>query len=507
MQLDVAKLGSMPWKRLPLWVVAIFATIFLSYKLTLIFFAQPQIDETYYWLWGQLPQLTYIDHPPLHGWVQGLVSIGLGWSVFALRALSLVTTGVTLWLVWVWSRRLTASEEDARYAFLLTVALLYSTPLMLFYSTLAVHERLLLVLLLLSTHFFADFAMRWTSDSRTSVWRLYLAAGFLGLATLTKYMGGVVGIGFALVLLLRRDTRRLYLNPHLWLAALLSVLMQAPLLLWNLQHGFESLAFHVTEKSTLNLTGIKWAELRNTLLEGIALTSPFWLWGLGVFLFRRAGAGFGGLLHSFSRGAFVATTLAVFILATTLSRDVLPYWNVPAYAAFFAMAAWFMRSRVLLLAHFATGTVLSGLLVYHFSFFPVLDERTSLDSGNLYGWDQVSAEVLRAQAETGAEFLASNRWEEASQLGFALRRTDIAALTEDVDAFDQWFEPASRDGQDAIVLVRGDALGDLAYVSTLFERVEPYRELTVTVADKPVFTHRLYLAQDFRAERSIGLED
>ena len=73
---------------LPTWLVGGFATYLLALKLVVVFFAQPQIDETYYWLWGQHLQLSYLDHPALHGWLQGLASRLLCWNLVA-------TTGPT----------------------------------------------------------------------------------------------------------------------------------------------------------------------------------------------------------------------------------------------------------------------------------------------------------------------------------------------------------------------------------------------------------------------------
>ena len=55
----------------------------------------------------------------------------------------------------------------------------------------------------------------------------------------------------------RRESRPLYRSPHLYLAALLSVAIQAPVFYWNLTEGLASYKFHLSERwgGNISLTG------------------------------------------------------------------------------------------------------------------------------------------------------------------------------------------------------------------------------------------------------------
>lgn len=479
-------------KPLPLLLIQGFALYWLLLKAVALFVGHPHADEAYYWLWGQHFQLSYFDHAPFHAWLQGLVSMVLGWNIFALRALSVLTTGLTLYVLYLWARRL--SPERWRYFFWLSVALYFSSPLMIFYTTVAIHDRVLTVLTMLSVHCFAWYFADWTEGRRDRVWPLYLAALLLGLATLTKYNGALVGIGVALAILIRSDLRPLLRNPHLWLAALLSVLMQAPVLYWNLVSGFASVRFHLIDRADLfDLSQMSLRNLQPLLAETLLVLSPFMLWPMLRFTVARAGGGFGGVLHSLGKWVLLVST-AVFVMMS-LSRYVLFYWNIAGYAVFFGLAAWFTRSRVLIVLQLLYGLVLNTVLIVHFAIFPLLQTPRS---EQLFGWQEIAEQVQAAEVQYGAEFAAGPSWGTASKLAFALRRPDLPALTATTDAFDYWFDPAAFVGKDAIVLVEPDDSQHIPYVSGLFDSFEPVSDFEVGAWGVPLYRYRLFLGRNFR---------
>jgi len=59
------------------------AYVFL--KLLFWFFAYPNIDEAYYWLWGTKPALSYYEHPPFLAWVSAFFYFLFGRSLVILR--------------------------------------------------------------------------------------------------------------------------------------------------------------------------------------------------------------------------------------------------------------------------------------------------------------------------------------------------------------------------------------------------------------------------------------
>lgn len=483
--------------RLPLLFLQGVALYWIALKVMALFLGEPHADEAYYWLWGQHPALSYIDHAPFHGWLQGLVSLGLGWNLFALRFLSVVSAGVVLLILYVWARRI--AKDDWRHHFWLSAALFYSTPLMLLYTTVAIHDRVLVACSVVAIHYFAWYFADWADGKRNRHGALYLAALFLGLATLTKYNGALLGVGVGVAILMRRDLWSLLRNPHLYLAALLSVAMQAPVIYWNATNGFPSLAFHLTGRSLLPLdpAHLNLGGVTTIALISIAVLSPIAIVAMAMFLFARAGQGFAGQLHHVARWVFIVSSVAFIVLA--LGGSALFYWNIVAYAAFFAVAAFFIRNPIAQFVQILYGAVLGAALFVHFSIVPVLPMVgvSQPDSRGLYGWEQIATAVRDAMAEHDAGFAAAPTWGLATRLAFALHDPGVASISESKDAFDFWFDDAAHAGMDAIVLTEPGVSQYLPWMERQFDSVESIGTIAVERFGEPMMTYELLLARNY----------
>lgn len=486
-----------PQQFLPLWLLQGVALYWLLLKLGALFLGEPHADEAYYWFWGQHLALSYFDHPGLHAWLQGAIAAVFGWSVFALRLLGPVTTAITLVILYVWSRRLAPSQW--KQYFWLSAALFYSTPTMLLYTTVGTLDRLLVALVLLTIHFFAWFLADWAEGKRDRFGALYLGAFFLGLAALTKYTGALPGVAVALAIIFRGDLRSLLRSPHLYLAAALSVVMQAPTLYWNLTQDLASFSFHLEG----GIAGIDQVQqgldrLLRVTLESIVLVSPFVVVPMIAFLIRRAGRGFFGIAHSVTKWTFLVSTLLIVLLV--FIRDALFYWNLPAYAAFFALAAWFLRSRVLQVLQFVYGALISTVLLIHFSIVPILPYAgiSQPDSNGFFGWPEIAAQVETMMAENEAEFPAAASWGIASRLGFAMRRPDVLPISLNRNAFDFWTRPEDYLGQDAIVVTEVEEDNLLSNVARYFESFETLETYEVARFGRPLKAYRISLGRNYR---------
>src|SRR5215217_7540049 len=91
------------WKLVLLQLIVLYI---LALRLWFDIAVTPMGDEAYYWMWGQHLSWSYFDHPPLDGWLQAGVAIIFGWSNFSVRLLTWVTLAGTLWIFWLWSKRL-----------------------------------------------------------------------------------------------------------------------------------------------------------------------------------------------------------------------------------------------------------------------------------------------------------------------------------------------------------------------------------------------------------------
>ena len=84
---------------------------FLILKLWFDVAVTPMGDEAYYWMWGQHLSWSYLDHPPLDAWLQAVIAAIFGWSNLSARLLTWVTTGISLYVLWLWSARLSPDDR------------------------------------------------------------------------------------------------------------------------------------------------------------------------------------------------------------------------------------------------------------------------------------------------------------------------------------------------------------------------------------------------------------
>ncbi|HHY48228.1 MAG TPA: hypothetical protein GYA10_00540, partial [Alphaproteobacteria bacterium] len=468
---------------------------FLALRALVTLVAPPVLDEPYYWLWGRHLALSYYDHPPLQGWIQGLSYVLFGRSAFALRWPTWVALAVELWIFHHVAVRL--AGDKARLVFLRSTAVFLASPLFGFFCGLAFLDYLLVSLVMASGYCFIVFFTEVEKGRAGSSLVLFGAAALLGLAVLTKYNAVLFGLAVAGSVLLRPKLRRLLLDWRLWAAAGLAVAMQAPVLVWNLQNGFESFLYQAGSRhGTAGLSGINVGRMKELVLGyGLIVTSPFivppiirFFWARQSDPFERVGKTLAIWLFWLSTGLLLALSNVSWIMI---------WWNSIAFALIFPFLGRYTRPITLGL-HVAYGLVINTFTSITYSIVPVLllfGIPPGMETESMYGWPAIAERVLELKAEYGADFVAMNYAQNASELAYALDDPDVLAITPQRNSFDDWTDEARFLGKTAIFVANVDA-GEEWRMS--FARVE---EIDVLPAE--VFGHRLreygvYLARDFR---------
>ena len=203
--------GSPARARLPAWAPATVIIIVLLARVAFSLFVPPNEDEAYYFAWGQHLQLSYYDHAPLHGWMQGLSTAIFGWSHWAMRAMSFVTLAATAAIFWYWAGRL--APMDRTNFFLTSLAIYMASPVVFAISVLAFPDHWLMFLSLASIHFFALFFAERLAGRRGLYRFLYAGAALLGLAALAKYNAVALGLAVAGFVIFDRRLRPLLRRP------------------------------------------------------------------------------------------------------------------------------------------------------------------------------------------------------------------------------------------------------------------------------------------------------
>jgi hypothetical protein len=324
---------------------------------------------------------------------------------------------------------------------------------------------------------------------------LLAAAIVLGLAGLTKYNGGYLGVAVAAAVILRPRLRHLLLSWEIYAAAVIAILFQIPVLLFALSNDFASFRFHLSGRFGHGFEGLDFERMGAFILETLALASPFLVWASFRY-FRLPG-------RSPVEDAGRVPALAVFLLSTGtflyISNFSTPnwWWNIAAFALGLPFLGRYM-GRVMLSLHAVWGALISTVLVVTFSILPLsvlIGARPFLESARSFGWPQIVEAVTEAEVEYHADFLAANRYQLASQLGFALDRGDIEALSDRRDAFDDWLDADARRSKDAIILV--ERVDDTRTFQKAFEVVTKLGEIEIVQFGYKMKTYELYFGDNF----------
>ena len=323
-------------------------------------------DEAYYWMWGQRLGWSYFDHPPLHAWLLRAVSLLAGWHPVSVRLLTWLTLAGVLLIFRAWSRRI-APDQPALW-FWRAAAIYLASPMFFGMTMIAYNDHLLVFCSLLALHFFLSFADRWETGAPRALRWLYLAAFALGLAVLTKYNGVFIGLGMAATLLLRPKLRPLLRTPHPWLAALLAVAMQAPVVYWNLTEGLASFRYHLDDRWNGGAGQLHLMHPVNFLLLSVVLWSPFLIWPLVRLIRATPVNDFEARARTLALTTFAISTVS--FLAISVVLDAYFYWNIVAFVALTPLLARYIN-RWLLGAHIVFGLVIACLIVTNFAITPV----------------------------------------------------------------------------------------------------------------------------------------
>lgn len=218
-------------------------------------------DEAYYWVYSRSLDWGYFDHPPMIA-----LFIKAGYALFAnefgLRLLVICATSLSLYLTWLLAKA---------YQIRISTFLWITAPLFLLhiYGFIATPDA---PLLLFCTLFYYCFKQYQEKDS-------LLNALFLGLicaGLLYSKYHGILLIGFTILSDLNILKRRTF-----WIAVFCAVLLFTPHILWQIQHDFPSIKYHLIDRSAKPYS---FDNTSNYLLNEWLISNPF----TGLFLFYFA---------------------------------------------------------------------------------------------------------------------------------------------------------------------------------------------------------------------------
>ena len=190
-------------------------------------------DEAYYWLWSRHLAGGYYDHPPAIAYVIRFGTLLFGDTPFGLRLGGILLSFAASWFVWRAAASLLGNEKAGGLA-----CLLFNLTLMTTVETMAATPD--------APSIAAAAAYVWAlaKIAETKDGRWWLAAGLAaGLGLLSKYSALFLGAGTLVWLIASPPIRRWFASVWPYLGGALALLIFAPNLWWNAEHGWATFLF------------------------------------------------------------------------------------------------------------------------------------------------------------------------------------------------------------------------------------------------------------------------
>jgi membrane-associated phospholipid phosphatase len=288
-------------------------------------------DEAYQWLWSKHPALSYYSKPPLIAYTQLLGTRLWGDNEFGVRFFSPVIAAVMSLLV----LRFMARATGGRTAFILLLVISASPLLDLGAVVMTVDP--------LSVLFWtAAMLAGWRAAGPAGTTRQWLWTGWwMGLGFLSKYTNLFQLVCWGVFFLLWPAARSHWRRPGPWLALLIVALCSLPVVIWNSQHDWITVA-HVASDGQLGEQWHRTYTLDFLLTEAGVLNPVFFAGALWAAIgFWRGGRRDPWQLYLFSMGA----PLFLFYFLISLHSRVLANWIAPSIVPLFCLMAVYWTAR------------------------------------------------------------------------------------------------------------------------------------------------------------------
>ncbi|MGB8933041.1 MAG: glycosyltransferase family 39 protein [Anaeromyxobacteraceae bacterium] len=403
-------------------------------------------QEAYYWTWSRRLALSYYDHPPLASWTIRLATSLFGETERGIRAAAAFHGAIFAAFLFLAGRRLFGER-----AALLALAFAMLAPITGLGQVVVTPDVPLLSGWVAALY----FTVR-ALDEEDGRW-LLAAGAAAGFAALGKYTAFILLPQILLALLLDPRGRRLLAKPWPWLGVVLAVAVFSPVLVWNAGHGWVSLLFQSSGRtSTFGLRPILVG--RFVALQALMVSPLLWLSCLAAaFVAARRWRE-----PSWRVAAIFSVPLITVMILVSPFHWVKGNWGAPAYpAALLAGAAIALeRWDALRGWTWATG-VLAGVSSLYMLLvplvpalpFPARDETTS-------GWRQLAARVEAERRAIGGDPLVVGcTYKPAAELEFNLPGRPATQSGGIFGAnglqYDVWLDPAAVRGRELLLVVDG----------------------------------------------------
>ena len=261
-------------------------------------------DEAYYHMFAENISWGYFDHPPMTALLVWLGEHLFG-GEFGVRFFFTLLQPLYLFVFWRIIRPTDADRRDAGLFVMLSAA----TLMLQLYGFIAVPDGPLMMTAVL---FLLTF--KWFTEGRRAAW-LWMGVA-MALMAYSKYHGALVVL-FALA----ATPPRVFLRPTLYLSGAVALLLLVPHFVWQYEHDWASLAYHLAGRNSVFRPGY----VAEYLLNLLVVFNPFF-----VPLYVRSWIAVKPQNAVERALRFIPAAFIVFFLLSTLRGYVQPQWVIVA---------------------------------------------------------------------------------------------------------------------------------------------------------------------------------
>jgi 4-amino-4-deoxy-L-arabinose transferase-like glycosyltransferase len=377
-------------------------------------------DEVYYINYAHHLQWNYFDHPPMVALLIKLTTLNLGLtSDFFIRLGPILLAAVNTYLIYAITKKI-KNEKSGLIAALLFTSSIYSSIIA---GIFIMPDAPQLFFWICSLYFLTNIITS-SEDSKTVNQNLLLFGICTGLCIMSKVHGVFLWFGFGLYILFY-DRKKL-LNPYLYLAILLSVLILSPILFWNIDNDFITYTFH-SNRVAIDC-GINIDSFLREFLGGAMYNNPINYFLIGTALVATWKNKINLKFDYIRLLLFQSLPLILILLSVSLFRDTLPHWSGPGFTALIILTACYLSdiktklSKVVFYAIYLTlGVSFVGIVVINF--YPgTLGAKNEANLGqgdvtlDMYDWNYFKTEFKKFQEQnksknaTSINFIINNKW-------------------------------------------------------------------------------------------------
>jgi len=406
-------------------------------------------DELYYIVSTEHLSFGYVDHPPLSIFILYISKTIFGDSLFAIRLLPALLSGLTVFFTCLMALRLGGKT----FSLTLSAAAVILAPVYLamnsFYSMNSID------IFLWSVSFY--LVMLIIKENKTSYW-IYLGL-FIGLGLMNKIGFLWFEFGFFTGILLTHK-RKEFLTVKPYLTLIISFVIFLPYIIWNFQNDFAHLEF-IRNASSEKYSGLNITDfIKGQFMNMNPFSVVIWLCGLYYFIFNEKGKEFRII------GIIYLTAFIILIINVHSKSEYL----APAYTVLFAGGSVFIELKsqmkfkwlrfAVLIPLLITGVVIAPTVMPllkvedHISYTKNLGLAPSSSEGkklselkqffaDMHGWEEMAANVSKVYESLSAEekqntlFFAWN-YGEASAINFFRNKYPLPEAISSHNAFWMW---------------------------------------------------------------------